>query len=281
MLLRDTVSAVAGARIDELDLALDRGAEVPIGVQLVWALRARILGGALPTGARLPALHRLAEEIRVNANTIRAVYARLEHDGLVTTRHGSGTYVTAAPVRGALAELVADTEREAREAGLEPRDVAAALYVGGVSSGAAAAKDGAVAPDAVPPDAEAVERRRLRAQIAALEHGLSELLARRPALTPAPATGPAARGGGRPRLLSAAELSQQRTELLRSFAAAQAAADAADAADPADAAGKTPAARSATAAARSATTTSSASAPHQGRGAATSAKRRAPRPRTA
>jgi DNA-binding transcriptional regulator YhcF (GntR family) len=275
MFFRDTVSAVAGARIDELDLALDREAEVPIGVQLAWALRARILGGALPTGARLPALHRLADEIGVNANTVRAVYARLERDGLVATRHGSGTYVTAAPVSGALAELVADAECEAREAGLEPRDVAAALYVGGIASGAAAAKDGAVAADAVAadaaaPDAEAVERRRLRAQIAALEHGLSELLARRPALTPAPATGPAARGAGRPRLLSAAELSQQRTELLRSFADAQAAADAADAA------GETSAARSATT-----TSPASADAPRQGRGAATSAKRRAPRPRTA
>jgi DNA-binding transcriptional regulator YhcF (GntR family) len=270
MFFRDTVSAVAGAHIHELDLALDREAEVPIGVQLAWALRARILGGALPTGARLPALHRLADEIGVNANTVRAVYARLERDGLVATRHGSGTYVTAAPVSGALAELVADAEREAREAGLEPRDVAAALYVGGIASGAAAAKDGAVAADAAAPDAEAVERRRLRAQIAALEHGLSELLARRPALIPAPATGPAARCAGRPRLLSAAELSQQRTELLRSFAAAQAAADAGDAA------GETSAARSATT-----TSPASADAPRQGRGAATSAKRRAPRPRTA
>jgi DNA-binding transcriptional regulator YhcF (GntR family) len=264
-LLRDTVSAVAGAPIEELDLALDREAEVPIGVQLAWLLRARILGGAITTGARLPALHRLAEEIGVNANTVRAVYARLEQDGLVATRHGSGTYVTGAPVGGALAELVTGAEREAREAGVEPRDVAAALYVGGVGSGASAAKDAAPAPDA-----EALERRRLRAQIAALEHGLSELLARRPTLTPAPATGPAARGAGRPRLLSAAELSRQTTELLRAFAAAQAAADAADAAGE-------------TSAARSATRSAPADASRPGRGAATSPpaapKRRAPRPR--
>ena len=37
-------------------------------------LRSGILGGAFPPGERLPPLHRLAEQARVNVNTIRAVY---------------------------------------------------------------------------------------------------------------------------------------------------------------------------------------------------------------
>ncbi|MGB2710195.1 MAG: GntR family transcriptional regulator, partial [Conexibacter sp.] len=115
---------------ETLDITLDRDAEVPIGVQLTWALRTRILGGTLAPGHRLPGLQRLAGELGVNANTIRAVYQRLEHDGLVETRHGSGSYVAGAPRdRDALDQLAATAAHAARDAGVDPRDVAAALYV--------------------------------------------------------------------------------------------------------------------------------------------------------
>jgi DNA-binding transcriptional regulator YhcF (GntR family) len=205
---------VTPAASDALEIALDRDADVPLGVQLAWALRARILGGTLAAGDRLPALHRLAAETGVNANTVRAVYQRLEHDGLVSTRHGSGTFVTGAGETGgrdALARLTADAARAARAAGLDPRELAAALYVG----------DNAPAAPAKPakPDDEAATRRRLRAQIAALEHALSALTAR----DATPAGGAAAEPRPRtprPRLLGAAELAEQRDELLRRLAEA-------------------------------------------------------------
>lgn len=196
---------VRPAASDALEIALDRDADVPLGVQLAWALRARILAGTLAPGDRLPALHRLADETGVNANTVRAVYQRLEHDGLVTTRHGSGTFVTGSgegAERDALAQLAADTARAARDAGVDPRELAAAVYMGGE----------------IPADraggTEAAARRRLRAQVAALEHALSEVAAR-----PAKATDDS-RATPRPRLLSAAELAEQRDELLRRLAEA-------------------------------------------------------------
>ncbi|MGN6189334.1 MAG: GntR family transcriptional regulator, partial [Conexibacter sp.] len=154
-----------------LEIALDRDAEVPVGTQLAWALRARILAGTLAPGDRLPPLHRLAADAGVNVNTVRAVYARLEHDGLVTTRHGSGTFVTgAAGGRDALAQLAADAARAAREAGVDPRELAAALYVGGRAAASRRSRRR---------DDEAAVRRRLRAQIAALEHALAQATAGR------------------------------------------------------------------------------------------------------
>lgn len=191
-------------REQPLEIRLDRDGDVPLGVQLTWALRGRIESGALAPGARLPGLQRLAEAVEVNANTVRAVYARLEQDGLVTTRHGSGTFVTGAGAgRRAVAHLAADASRAARGAGIDPREVAAALYAG---------SDVAPPPDAADAGA-AAERRLLRAQIAALEKALSELTARRatPAAEPVPAAPVAGRG---PRLPSAAELARQRDELL-------------------------------------------------------------------
>jgi len=190
------------------EFALDRDADVPLGVQLAWAVRARILDGTLAPGDRLPALHQLAAQAGVNANTVRTVYQRLEHDGLVATRHGSGTFVTGGPAgrpagrRGALARLTADAARAARAAGVEPRELAAALYVG------------CEPPTRTTVDDDAGVRRRLRAQIAALEHALAGLGA-----GPAPAAEPADEERRphtpRARLLDAAELTEQRDELLR------------------------------------------------------------------
>lgn len=191
-----------------LDIALDREGDVPVGTQLTWALRSDILGGALAPGARLPSLHRLAEQTGVNVNTIRAVYRRLERDRLVVTRHGSGTFVTGASVdRGALADLVASARSGARDAGLDLRDVAAALYIG--------------AGEPAPPDGDALERRRLRAQIAALEQTLSDLVARRSGMSELAEEAPLR--PRHPRLLDVAELAEQRDRLVRRLAAALAA----------------------------------------------------------
>jgi DNA-binding transcriptional regulator YhcF (GntR family) len=219
---------------DPLGIALDRDADVPLGVQLAWALRARIESGALAPGARLPGLHQLAGELSVNANTVRAVYQRLEQEGLVATRHGSGTFVTGAGgERRAVTELATDAARAAREAGITPRELAAALYVGG---------------DAPPPaDEEAAARRRLREQIAALEQAYAELV---PPKLPSRQPGSGSSAAPQPRLLGAAELEQRRDELLRQLAKAQrrrpqppsaGASDASPATTPARARRRTPA----------------------------------------
>lgn len=190
-----------------LDIALDRDADVPVGTQLAWALRSGILSGDLAPGARLPALHRLAEQAGVNVNTIRAVYRRLEQQGLVATRHGSGTYVTGtAADNAALAQLITTARDAAHAAGLDLRDVAAALYVDG--------------DEGVTGGEEAAERRRLRTQIAALEQTLSDLVARRPGLAP-PADEAPPRRLPHPRLLDVAGLTEQRDALVRRLAEVQ------------------------------------------------------------
>jgi DNA-binding transcriptional regulator YhcF (GntR family) len=195
------------------DLAIDRSAEVPIGVQLAWALRSRIDDGRLQPGQRLPGLRELAEATAVNVNTVRAVYQRLEHEGLIDSQQGSGTFVVPAPRRArAVGAIVANAAREARETGVDPREVAAALYVSLESASS-------------PVDAEAERRRLLRAQIAALERALGEMEASHPGLSPPPQT--RARRGFGPALLSAEELEQVRTLLLRRLSSTQAAIDAA------------------------------------------------------
>jgi DNA-binding transcriptional regulator YhcF (GntR family) len=193
---------MAGAEFELDDLKIDRAGEIPIGVQLAWALRARIGDGRLAPGQRLPGLRELAEMLGINANTARAVYQRLEQEGLIDSRQGTGTFVASVTQEpSAVGQIAADAAHQARETGVDPRDVAAALYV-----------------TAEPVDAggEAAQRRReLRAQIAALEQTLAEIQARHPGLIAAPLK-PLRHAG--PRLLGVEELERVRMELVRRLA---------------------------------------------------------------
>jgi DNA-binding transcriptional regulator YhcF (GntR family) len=193
-----------------LDIAVDRDAEIPIGVQLAWALRTRIRDGIFRPNDRLPGLREVAEATGVNVNTVRSVYQRLEQEGLIDSQQGSGTFVASTPQQAsAVSTIAADAAREARETGVDPREVAAALYV---------------SPGLTPPAAdEAAERRRLlRGQIAALERTLVELEAKHPGVAPPAAH---AHKDAGPVLLDATELEQVRATLLRRLATVQAAID--------------------------------------------------------
>jgi DNA-binding transcriptional regulator YhcF (GntR family) len=75
------------------DLSVDRGTGVPLGAQLAARIREAVQDGTLGTGDRLPSVRELAEAAGVNVNTARAVYARLESEGLVRSEHGRGTFV--------------------------------------------------------------------------------------------------------------------------------------------------------------------------------------------
>ena len=77
-----------------MTLRVDRETGVPIGTQLTWALSERISTGALKAGDKLPSVRELAAEAGVNVNTARAVYARLEREGLIRSEQGRGTFVT-------------------------------------------------------------------------------------------------------------------------------------------------------------------------------------------
>jgi DNA-binding FadR family transcriptional regulator len=63
--------------------------------QIVEDLRAQILNGALPDGARLPSERELAARYGVSAPTIREAVRVLSAMGLLSTRNGTRTTVTA------------------------------------------------------------------------------------------------------------------------------------------------------------------------------------------
>ena len=95
-----------------MPLRVDRETGVPIGTQLAWALSERMSKGELRPGDQLPSVRELAAEAGVNVNTVRAVYARLERDGLVRSEQGRGTFVAAREPAGEASD--ADVRRDLR-----------------------------------------------------------------------------------------------------------------------------------------------------------------------
>jgi DNA-binding transcriptional regulator YhcF (GntR family) len=113
-------------------LDVERDSDVPISTQIYWQIAYQIDSGRLLPGARLLPVRELGAALRVNPNTIRAVYRRLADAGYVTSRHGAGTTVADRPPqrRGAeaLAGIVAEMLRRAGQAGFSPDEVASATF---------------------------------------------------------------------------------------------------------------------------------------------------------
>ncbi len=126
------LGAAPGMSPTQSDLDVERDSDVPISTQIYWQLAYQIDSGRLLPGSRLPPVRELGAALRVNPNTIRAVYKRLADAGYVTSRHGAGTHVADRPPqrRGAeaLAGLVAEMLRRAAQAGFTPDEVAAATF---------------------------------------------------------------------------------------------------------------------------------------------------------
>src|SRR5918996_1670235 len=127
-----TAPAPTGATGAGGSLDVERDSDVPISTQIFWQLAYQIDSGRLLPGSRLPPVRELGAALRVNPNTIRAVYRRLADAGYVSSRHGAGTHVTDRPPqrRGAeaLAGIVAELLRRAAHAGFTADEVAAATF---------------------------------------------------------------------------------------------------------------------------------------------------------
>ena len=80
-------------------VSVDPRDRTPIYAQLDRALRAAIATGRLATGDQLPTVRQLAVELSINANTVARVYVELERAGILETRRGVGTFVSATPAQ--------------------------------------------------------------------------------------------------------------------------------------------------------------------------------------
>ena len=65
----------------------------PVYLQVVDQIKAAAASGVMHSGESLPSIRPLAEELRVNRNTIAKAYAELESQGVIETVPGKGCFV--------------------------------------------------------------------------------------------------------------------------------------------------------------------------------------------
>ena len=66
---------------------------LPVYLQIVEQVKAAAASGALQPGEALPSIRPIAEELRVNRNTVAKAYTELESLGIIETLPGKGCFL--------------------------------------------------------------------------------------------------------------------------------------------------------------------------------------------
>src|SRR5213596_4391339 len=116
-------------------VTIDSGDPTPIYAQLECGFGAAIATGRLRPGDQLPTVRQLAVELQINSNTVARVYAELERAGVIETKRGVGSFISATPAQAhppreherRLRAFVTRVLADADAAGFTIDDVIAAL----------------------------------------------------------------------------------------------------------------------------------------------------------
>jgi GntR family transcriptional regulator len=68
---------------------------VPVYLQIVSQVQSAAASGVLRPGEPLPSVRALAEDLRINRNTVAKAYSELESGGIIEMRQGSGCFLKA------------------------------------------------------------------------------------------------------------------------------------------------------------------------------------------
>jgi GntR family transcriptional regulator len=66
---------------------------MPVYLQVVDQIKAAAASGTMQSGEPLPSIRPLAEELRVNRNTIAKAYTELENQGIIEAIPGKGCFI--------------------------------------------------------------------------------------------------------------------------------------------------------------------------------------------
>ncbi len=100
---------------------LDHRSPTPLYLQLAEAIRGRIKDGLIRTGDALPSERELSDAVGISRVTVRKAIDILLREGLLSRRHGSGTYI--APRIEQPGALLAGFSADMINRGLKPSSV--------------------------------------------------------------------------------------------------------------------------------------------------------------
>lgn len=121
-------------------LQIDLRGGVPIYQQIVHQVKHLVASGDLSPGQQMPTLRQLAQQLRVNVNTVAHAYEILDKDGVISTQQGRGTFVAhhadepyiVSHRRATLQHMIDQVMLEALSLGYSTAEVAEAFESAGV-----------------------------------------------------------------------------------------------------------------------------------------------------
>jgi GntR family transcriptional regulator len=76
-----------------IEFHLDTNSGVSPYLQIVQQVKQAMLLGLLQAGEQLPTVREVVASLAINPNTVLKAYRELEHEGLIASRPGQGTFV--------------------------------------------------------------------------------------------------------------------------------------------------------------------------------------------
>jgi GntR family transcriptional regulator len=95
-----------------MSLTVEFSSGIPVYRQIINAVYAEIGKGNLREGDRLPTIKELTEKLGINPNTIAKAYRELDIKGIITSRRGDGSFVSA--IHGSTAVSLTDEEKRTK-----------------------------------------------------------------------------------------------------------------------------------------------------------------------
>lgn len=80
---------------DIINIILNPAADKPMYEQIKERIRQAVINGELSDNEMLPSVRLLAAQLNVSAITVKRAYSDLEHEGIIYTSAGKGTFVRA------------------------------------------------------------------------------------------------------------------------------------------------------------------------------------------
>ena len=111
-----------------LMFSLDYKSRMPIYEQLYKNVTRLAALGGIDQNEQLPSVRALAQELGVNPNTVQKAYQMLEHDGIICTIPGKGSFITQdtsalSQQRELAAEKLEDAIHNAAECGITQDEI--------------------------------------------------------------------------------------------------------------------------------------------------------------
>ena len=78
----------------DMKIKLDYHSSEPLYGQAVLEIKRLVVTKRLKPGDKLPSVRHLAEQLQLNATTVRRIFDQLAKEGVVVQRHGSGVFIT-------------------------------------------------------------------------------------------------------------------------------------------------------------------------------------------